>query len=168
MCLHRLNEAQQSAFQDITNVANERRQLSDELESLRSQFKAYQRVKTREISSLDHRVRILLQSQAVAGTMRPDELANTSAAAAAGQHKPVSVRYAIYSFVLEVVAWSASLWPEIGKLQPDELPVGSAAAAAAAAIGQHKPLPVRYAVIFQYYGILLRVCWILKMTLASD
>lgn len=68
----RLNEAQQSAFQDITNVANERRQLSDELESLRSQFKAYQRVKTREISSLDHRVRILLQSQAVAGTMRPD------------------------------------------------------------------------------------------------
>ena len=71
MC--RLNEAQQSAFQDITNVANERRQLSDELESLRSQFKAYQKVKTREISSLDHRVRILLQSQAVAGTMRPQD-----------------------------------------------------------------------------------------------
>lgn len=71
--LCRLNEAQQGAFQDITNVANERRQLSDELESLRSQFKAYQRVKTREISSLDHRVRILLQSQAVAGTMHPDD-----------------------------------------------------------------------------------------------
>ncbi|DBA92530.1 TPA: hypothetical protein ACH3X1_002761 [Trebouxia sp. C0004] len=69
----RLNEAQQSAFQDITNVANERRQLSGELEDLRSQFKAYQKVKTREICSLEHRVRILLQSQAVAGTMGRDD-----------------------------------------------------------------------------------------------
>ncbi|KAL3148684.1 hypothetical protein ABBQ38_014099 [Trebouxia sp. C0009 RCD-2024] len=86
----RLNEAQQSAFQDITNVANERRQLSDELESLRSQFKAYQRVKTREISSLDHRVRILLQSQAVAGTMRPDLTPLTSSSP---RQKPLPSRY---------------------------------------------------------------------------
>ena len=87
--LCRLNEAQQSAFQDITNVANERRQLSDELESLRSQFKAYQKVKTREISSLDHRVRILLQSQAVAGTMHPDD--HTSSLLSPG-HKPLPSR----------------------------------------------------------------------------
>ena len=72
MC--RLNSAQQSAFQDITNISNERRQLVDELEGLRSQFKAYQRVKAREVSSLDHRVRILLHSQAVTATMRPEDL----------------------------------------------------------------------------------------------
>ena len=87
----RLNEAQQSAFHDITNVANERRQLSDELESLRSQFKAYQRVKTREISSLDHRVRILLQSQAVAGTMRSD--LPTPFTSSSPRQKPLPSRY---------------------------------------------------------------------------
>lgn len=70
----RLNDAQQSAFQDITNISNERRQLVDELEGLRSQFKAYQRVKAREVSALDHRVRILLHSQAVAGTMPTDDV----------------------------------------------------------------------------------------------
>lgn len=89
----RLNEAQQSAFQDITNVANERRQLSDELESLRSQFKAYQRVKTREISSLDHRVRILLQSHAVAGTMRPDQTPLTSSSP---RQRPLPSRYMLF------------------------------------------------------------------------
>ena len=72
--MYRLSDAQQSAFQDITNISNERRQLVDELEGLRSQFKAYQRVKAREVSSLDHRVRILLHSQAVAGTMRSDDV----------------------------------------------------------------------------------------------
>ena len=53
----------------------------DELEGLRSQFKAYQRVKAREISSLDHRVRILLHSQAVAGTMRPEDMPTQDTAA---------------------------------------------------------------------------------------
>ena len=84
--LCRLNDAQHSAFQDITNISNERRQLVDELEGLRSQFKAYQRVKAREVSSLDHRVRILLHSQAVAGTMRPEDMPTSD--------KPTAPRYA--------------------------------------------------------------------------
>lgn len=50
----------------------------DELEGLRSQFKAYQRVKAREVSALDHRVRILLHSQAVAGTMPTDDVPMTA------------------------------------------------------------------------------------------
>ena len=33
VCLHKLNQAQQSAFQDITSLTNERWQLSDELKS---------------------------------------------------------------------------------------------------------------------------------------
>lgn len=70
-------------------MANERRQLSDELEDLRGQFKAYQKVKTREISSLDHRVRILLQSQAVAGTMRSED---QPASLSPRQHKPIPAR----------------------------------------------------------------------------
>ena len=70
-------------------MANERRQLSDELEDLRGQFKAYQKVKTREISSLDHRVRILLQSQAVAGTMRSED---QPASSSPRQHKPIPAR----------------------------------------------------------------------------
>ncbi|KAL0020086.1 hypothetical protein WJX79_009298 [Trebouxia sp. C0005] len=86
----RLDEAQQSAFQDITNVANERRQLSGELEDLRSQFKAYQKVKTREICSLEHRVRILLQSQAVAGTMRRDD--HPASASSPTQHHATPAR----------------------------------------------------------------------------
>ena len=90
-CFLRLNEAQQSAFQDITNVANERRQLSGELEDLRSQFKAYQKVKTREICSLEHRVRILLQSQAVAGTMRRDDPPASSSSPR--QHQATPARY---------------------------------------------------------------------------
>jgi hypothetical protein len=90
-CFLRLDEAQQSAFQDITNVANERRQLSGELEDLRSQFKAYQKVKTREIGSLEHRVRILLQSQAVAGTMRRDDPPASSSSPR--QHQATPARY---------------------------------------------------------------------------
>lgn len=58
----------------------------DELEGLRSQFKAYQRVKAREVSSLDHRVRILLHSQTVAGTMRPEDMPTSD--------KPTAPRYA--------------------------------------------------------------------------
>ena len=96
-CFLRLNEAQQSAFQDITNVANERRQLSGELEDLRSQFKAYQKVKTREICSLEHRVRILLQSQAVAGTMRQDDPPASSSSPR--QHQATPARYTVLHLI---------------------------------------------------------------------
>ena len=60
-------EAEKRALRDITNAHTEQRQTADELDALRSQFKAYQKVKTREVQGLTTRLKVLLQQQAVAG-----------------------------------------------------------------------------------------------------
>ena len=59
MC--RVSETEQRAFKDITNANDERSRLAGEIEALRRQFKAYQGLKTVEVSRLEQRLRGCLQ-----------------------------------------------------------------------------------------------------------